>query len=455
VPREVGRYVLHDEIASGGMATVYVARQRGEVGFSRVVAVKMLHAHYAREDSFRAMFLDEARLVSRIRHPNVVATLDVVQDGGELVLVMEYVHGETLSRLVRQAAAHNEPVPLGVAAAIVGDVLEGLHAAHEATAESGEPLHIVHRDVSPQNVLVASDGVAHVADFGVAKAAGRLAAKYSNQGAKGKAGYMAPEQMRGGGDRRADVYAAGVVLWEVLVGRRLFDGESFFEIVTKAMDAPVPAPSTLRADVGPELDLVVKRALAHDPKKRFATAREMALALEAAATRASAREVGEWVVRIASDTLAARRTMIERAEGTCDASAPEVEEAAPQIARAPSRSRGYFWLAGSVLSIGAVVAAIFVTRRPSPAVPVAATPTPSSTPSAPAPVRAADLVPSAPASTAAVPASAASAPKPTTRPTAHAASPRAPRAPAAAPSSCHWVELPDEHGILIPKKVCP
>src|SRR5579883_1543681 len=176
--RTVGRYELHDEIASGGMATVYLARLRGEATpFSRVVAVKMLHAQYAKEEAFRAMFLDEARLVSRIRHPSVVATLDVLQDEAELFLVMDYVHGESLARLLRMAKDLGAPMPLPVACAIFVGALEGLHAAHEATAEDGTQLEIVHRDVSPQNVLVGADGVARVVDFGVAKAVGRLAEK--------------------------------------------------------------------------------------------------------------------------------------------------------------------------------------------------------------------------------------------------------------------------------------
>jgi len=296
------------------MATVYLARMRGEGGFSRMVAVKMLHAHYAQEASFRAMFLDEARLVSRIRHPNVVATLDVVQDAGELFLVMEYVHGESLSRLLRTMHERSEKAPIGVVLSVMIEVLEGLHAAHEAKSEAGEPLQIVHRDVSPQNVLVGTDGVAHVADFGIAKAEGRLAEKFSNQGAKGKAGYMAPEQMRGQVDRRADLFAVGVCLWEMLTGERLFTGESFLEIVTKSLDAQILPPSSLRPEVPGFLDDVVMRAVSRTAGARFATARDMAVALEACGERASARDVGAWVTHIASDSLEKRATQLKRIE---------------------------------------------------------------------------------------------------------------------------------------------
>ena len=313
--QNVGRYSLYDEIASGGMATVYLARQRGEKGFSRVVAVKMLHAHYAKEEAFCAMFLDEARLVSRIRHRNVVATLDVLEDDGNLLLVMEYVHGASLSGLLRAAVGAGACVPASIASAIFVDTLEGLHAAHEATSEQGTPLDVVHRDVSPQNILVGVDGVAHVADFGVAKAVGRLAEKYSvHHTVKGKAGYMAPEQVKGKVDCRTDVYAAGVVLWETLVGERLYTGESFMEIVAKSLDGAAPPPSSRRPELGTALDAIVLKALASDPKDRYATAREMAIALEQSVPRAGAREVGDWVRETDKTVLARRQQQIVRIE---------------------------------------------------------------------------------------------------------------------------------------------
>ena len=169
--RSVGRYVVFDEIAAGGMASVHLGRLMGEVGFSRTVAIKRLHPHLARDAEFAAMFLDEARIAARIRHPNVVAVLDVVHDGSELLLVMDYVQGESLSRLAR--AMRPGGIPPRIAVTVVTGVLHGLHAAHEATTERGEALDIVHRDVSPQNVLVGIDGVARVFDFGVAKAKSR------------------------------------------------------------------------------------------------------------------------------------------------------------------------------------------------------------------------------------------------------------------------------------------
>src|SRR6202034_3666008 len=193
--RVVGRYALQQEIAAGGMASVYLGRMCGPVGFSPIVAIKSLHPQFAKDPEFVRMFLDEARLAGRIRHPNIVPVIDVHAEGDELFLVLEYVHGESPARLVRASRRVDAPLPLPLAAAILGDVLQGLHAAHEAKDERGQPLGIVHRDVSPQNVLVGADGVARVLDFGIAKAKGRL---YTTQDGrvKGKLSYMAPEQLR-------------------------------------------------------------------------------------------------------------------------------------------------------------------------------------------------------------------------------------------------------------------
>src|SRR5262245_25807707 len=168
-PLIVGRYALFEPIAAGGMATVHLGRARGAAGFLRTVAIKRLHEGIAKNPNFVAMMLDEARLSARVRHPNVVSTVDVVNENGELFIVMEYVHGDSLSRLMKVAHARAERIPLGIAASIAVGTLHGLHAAHEARSDRGEPLGIIHRDVSPQNILVGIDGVARVADFGVAK----------------------------------------------------------------------------------------------------------------------------------------------------------------------------------------------------------------------------------------------------------------------------------------------
>ncbi len=311
--RILGRYALYGEIASGGMATVHLGRLVGPVGFSRTVAIKRLHAQYAKEPTFVSMFLDEARLAARIRHPNVVGTLDVVADVGELFLVMEYVEGESLARLLRSARAKPQLVPLPIVGAIMSGMLHGLHAAHEATDERGEALGIVHRDISPDNVLVGRDGVPRIIDFGVAKAANRVHST-RNGDLKGKLAYMAPEQIRGNVSRRTDIYAASVVLWESLVGKKLFRGENDAEILAKVLEGDIMMPSRLVASLPPEIDEIVACGLNADPAQRFATAREMARAIELCLRPTAAVDVGEWVDRMAQATLLQRARLVAGSE---------------------------------------------------------------------------------------------------------------------------------------------
>jgi hypothetical protein len=342
-PLTVGRYALHHEIASGGMAVVHIGRLLGPVGFARTVAIKRLHPHLARSPEFVAMFLDEARLAARIRHPNVVSTLDVVATEGELFVVMEYVPGDSLARLLHEARDRGEAVPLPIAASIMVDVLHGLHAAHEASDERGQPLDLVHRDVSPHNVLVGTDGAAHVIDFGIAKAAGRAQVTREGQ-LKGKLAYMAPEQLKGGAgrvDRRADVFGASVCFWEMLAGRRLFDGEDEGEIYGKVLRADVTKPSRLAGRDVERGDAIVLRGLTRQPDKRYPTARAMALAIEEALPLAPPSQVGQWVERYGGEGLADRARRIAEVEGTPDGArirhaAPRVPDAAA-MATAPGR----------------------------------------------------------------------------------------------------------------------
>lgn len=294
----IGRYSLFDEIGSGGMASVHLGRLAGPAGFSKTVAIKRMHPHLAKEPECAAMFLDEARLASRVRHPNVVPILDVVPLNGELLLVMEYVLGDSLSALLRRLQAS---IPPPIASAILIGALHGLHAAHEAT-DGVVSLDIVHRDVSPQNILVGVDGVPRVLDFGIAKAVGRVATTETGQ-VKGKAPYMAPEQLRGATlDRRADVYAASVVLWEALTGTRLFSG-AMETVMLKVLEGNVPPPSSVEPSISPELDALVLRGLSQDREERFPTAREMAIQLEALVPPATPHALGEWVQRVLGDTL--------------------------------------------------------------------------------------------------------------------------------------------------------
>ncbi|WP_438010414.1 protein kinase [Sorangium sp. So ce321] len=308
----IGRYALFDELARGGMASVHLGRLLGAGGFTRTVAIKRLHPHLARDPEFVAMLLDEARLAGRIRHPNVVAMLDVVATERELFLVMEYVHGETLVRLQKVSAAGRIAPPL--CAAILVNALAGLHAAHEVRGDRGEPLGLVHRDVTPHNLMVRSDGTALVVDFGVAKAAGRFHTTEEGK-IKGKLPYMAPEQLRGGEvSRRTDIYAAGAVLWEALVGRRLFDGTSEAEVLEQLLFTTVEPPGRYVAGVPAALDDVAMRALERDPRRRFATAAEMARAIEAAVTPALTSQVSAWLNGLVGEALARQEEQLAQLE---------------------------------------------------------------------------------------------------------------------------------------------
>jgi len=316
----VGRYAIFGVLASGGMATVHLGRLLGPAGFSRTVAIKRLHEHYATDPEFVAAFLDEARLAARIQHPNVVPTLDVVATQGQLFLVMDYVQGESVSRLIKLQRAQGGRVPVPFAVAIVAGALRGLHAAHEARNEKGEPLHLVHRDVSPQNILVGIDGVPRVLDFGVAKAVGRLQSTETGR-VKGKFAYMSPEQLQAENvDRRTDVFAASIVLWEVLTGERLFGADNEGATLERVMYSTIEPPSRHAPDISPELDAIVMRGLDRDAEGRWQSAREMAVALEECVALPSAAQVGSWLETIARDTLSARAERVAEVESaTSDA----------------------------------------------------------------------------------------------------------------------------------------
>jgi eukaryotic-like serine/threonine-protein kinase len=311
-PRIVGRYLVCDAFAAGGMATVHLARLMGPEGFSRTVAIKQLHPQFAHDPKFVAMFLDEARLASRVRHPNVVSPLDVISEPPDLFMVMDYVHGEPLSWLLRRKPL--EPVPPRIAAAIIGQVLLGLHAAHVATGERGESLDLVHRDVSPHNILVTQDGVAKVVDFGIAKAKAR--SQQTERGMlKGKLGYMAPEQINMEAvDRRADIFAVGVVLWELLTGQRLFNTDNPRAMVERPRNSPIEPPSRVLPGLTADLDEVVMAALAWNANERFDNARAMAQALDYSIPAASMLELAAWVESRVGAELAARAELVADVE---------------------------------------------------------------------------------------------------------------------------------------------
>lgn len=285
---DAGRYAIDRPIASGGMATVYLGKMFGGAGFSRTVAIKKLHASLASDPKFSRMLLDEARMASRITHPNVVPVLDVVTSGDSVMLVFEYVFGVSVGQLARTSAGRRA-LPLPIAAAIVVGALRGLEAAHTATDEVGEPLGLVHRDISPQNLMVGSDGAVRVIDFGIARALGRAEVTTGNE-LRGKASYMAPERFRGQrSDHRVDLWAMGVVFWELVCGAKLFDSEDPIETALRV------CTGALRQTGVDALDRVLERALSRDVATRFSSAAEMAKAIEGALLVADARVVAEYV----------------------------------------------------------------------------------------------------------------------------------------------------------------
>ena len=302
----LGRYEIITNLASGGMATVFLGRALGAAGFNRLVAIKLLHPHIAADEQFISMFIDEARLAARIRHPNVVATVDLQYGPEGHYLVMDFVEGESLLGLLRQTVKNNKPMPSGIAIRIVLDALAGLHAAHELTGDSGEPLNLVHRDVSPHNILVGVDGISRIVDFGVARAEERIGTTRDGQ-VKGKLAYMAPEQTNNEPvDRRVDVFTSGIVLWEALTAKRLFRGQTDAEVVRNLIDKPIPRLREISPAFPQALDDVVARALQRDKNARFDTALEFAEELEKAAEAlgiASAKQVGAYVRESAGDVI--------------------------------------------------------------------------------------------------------------------------------------------------------
>ncbi len=312
-PEHIGRYVLLEQLAAGGMARVYLGRLLGPMGFGRTVAIKRLHATIGGVPQNAAMLLDEARFAARVRHSNVVPILDVVEHNGELILVMEYVHGESLARLLSAAKRMGVTVPSNIVSAIAIDALRGLHAAHEARGEDGIALGLIHRDVSPQNIMVSAEGMAQLLDFGIAKATARE--DTTRDGAvKGKVAYMAPEQVRSELlDRRTDLWAMGVVIWQMMTGKSLFLAANDAQMVYRVLEERIPAPAEVTGTESP-LDSVVMWALQRDSKLRPSSAMDMALAIEHSVPPATSRVVAEWMQSFASEVLSERAAALARAD---------------------------------------------------------------------------------------------------------------------------------------------
>jgi serine/threonine protein kinase len=286
VGQRIGNYELLAHLRSGGMAMLFLARQSGVAGFTRDVAIKIVNPELASDSQFRAMFLDEALLSSRISHPNVVHVEELGEFQGSHYLVMEYVHGCSLSQLQRQLVGRGRRLSPAFAARIAMHVADAMHAAHETRDHEGRPLNVVHRDVSPENILIAYAGHVKLIDFGIAKAYGR---RHKTQDGllKGKFRYMAPEQAYGREvDRRTDIYQLGIVLWEMLTLRRLFDAETDTDLLAQVREPRIPPPSALVDRVPPGLDAAVMAALDPDPARRPADAQTFARMLSRGAPEA-------------------------------------------------------------------------------------------------------------------------------------------------------------------------
>lgn len=303
LPSKIGRYRIFSKLAAGGMATVYLARSENDAGFEKIVALKVIHDHLAGEKAFVDMFLDEARIAANINHPNVATVFDFGNEKGVYYLAMEYLLGEPLGRIIRAVANRKnkdevQRLPWYVAR-VLADACEGLHAAHELRDAEGNHLRVVHRDVSPENILVTYDGAVKLLDFGVAKAAQRIHETKVSK-IKGKFAYVSPEQVRNEDlDRRTDLWGIGVCLWESLTLRRLFRRDSDAATLLAVVNDEIPPPSMLRGWVPPELDEIVLRALEREPERRYPSARAMGLELRTFLTQSGATlgiaEIGEWM----------------------------------------------------------------------------------------------------------------------------------------------------------------
>lgn len=324
VPARIGRYELCFEVASGGMASVYLARAEGVPGFQKLLALKRIHPHLSREKEYVDMFLDEARIASRITHSNVCSVFDFGEAEGEYYIAMEYLVGEPLARVQRRVIANAveraSPMLPARMAGIIAQACEGLHAAHELCDADGRSLHVVHRDVSAENLFVTYDGEAQIVDFGIAHARQRVHHSDAGQ-VKGTFPYMAPEQMTAAVvDRRVDVWALGVVLWELLTLQRLFLRDTDVNTMYAVLSGEIRPPSDYRKDVPPELDAIAMTALQRNPDERWQTAREMGKALRRFLSNqeelVGPAEIAEWMGELFPDGESRKRRLMEIARTT-------------------------------------------------------------------------------------------------------------------------------------------
>ncbi len=408
------RYELLTPIGRGGMAVVWAARLRGTRGFSKIVAVKTMLPVLSADPRFESMFLAEANIASRIKHPNVCPILDVGEDRGVLFLVMDWVDGEPLSSLL-----DGGPLPYDVAAYLIAQAARGLQAAHDLRADDGAPSGVVHRDVSPQNILVTSEALVQIVDFGIAKTTARSDQRTDTGFIKGKVSYLAPEQVEHGQlDARADIFALGVVLYELTTGRHPFRGATDLATLLE-ISCPDPAPAPPQTDYPETLRAVLDRALAKDRDARYGAMRELASDLEAFVAQAGsgADRAASYVSELLHDHRVARAESLKQAAFAADSRVPSVRGVNTPLPVAtdvsPRRPLRPMLVFTGAVAIGILAGAIGVraAQRPAPAAAtvVVAAPTteppPSASPSAP-PAVAAPTASTAPSPARAVPKSA-------------------------------------------------
>jgi len=341
-PTRLGRYELITRIGEGGMAEVQLALQRGPAGFEKLVVVKLVHENLATQKAFVDMLLDEARVAALVKHPNVVDIYDLGEAGGRYFIAMEYLEGEPLLAVLR-AGRDGQRLDVLSTARLIADTADGLDAAHELRSMAGEPIELVHHDVSLGNIVVMYNGQVKLVDFGVAKATQSATARTKVQG---KFGYMAPEKLRGGpGDRRSDIWSLGCVLWEALTLRRLFKGSNDPETMQQVLDIPILAPSKVNGDVPADFDPIALRALERDPSKRYPTAKAMAADLEEVLRKRGYAAKNDVIARYMqatfADHIAARKKLLQEVSSKGRPSQDVLEAAfnlAPRTGTKPARS---------------------------------------------------------------------------------------------------------------------
>jgi len=345
MPQRLGRYEVVERLAAGGMGEVFIARFTAPGGFVKPVAIKRIHPHLARDAQFIHMLHDEAKVTAAVRHPNIVATIDVGEDGGSHYIVLDYISGDTLGRILRELKVRQQTMPPWVVAWVGAQVASALHAAHEAKNLMGQSLDIIHRDISPGNIILSDDGHPMLFDFGVAKAKERLV-KTAHGIVKGKLPYMAPETLRNVPvDRTVDIFSLGVTLYELLTGVSPFMRPSQAEVLLALRNGHVPPPSQGRPHIDSHFDTIVFTAMARDRAQRYATAAQLEGALRAWARAMGAPHepgpVAGWLAATFPERLSAHRALMARVAGMAGAERPSMVSAqvslpTPTSQQAPS-----------------------------------------------------------------------------------------------------------------------